>query len=195
MKYVVLCIVVFVVLILPACAHAGPDYETRQGFDVYLGGESGPSEDDVTAAIDFAIEVIIANGIYTRAEMNSAMRSMADKTSIRVRAIEADMGFWCGSSSPTSYCWGRHWPLEKLIEIVNQPCIANTALVHEILHWAHWEVGGVIDHEHLDVRMFVSACRQLPRDDHRACVLHTSERLANVALCVSRCGEGCLLTE
>jgi hypothetical protein len=193
MKYVALA-VFCLILIVPACGHAGADYETKHGFDVWLNGQSGPDEDDLEAAVDYALAIIVAKGIYTQEQVDRAMKREGDHTIVQVREIISDMGFWCGRDSPTNYCWGRFWHTDMVIEITNQECIATTAMVHEMLHWAHWAIEGISDIAHEDTRMFVSACRNVPKDEQNECMKNTAERAANVALCLDVCGS-CLMED
>jgi len=191
-KYALLTITI-IVLWAPAvaCAHSGADYRTKHGFQVFLQGEEGPDKAELEAAIDEALANLVAHGIYTRAQIDRAVADYADLTQFRLRVNEGTMGFWCGESSPTGYCWGRFWSNYMVIEIVNQACIASTATVHEILHWAQWTIEGVIDIEHKDHRLFVSGCRDVPADMLIDCSKTTVERSTNWQLCLDRCGELC----
>lgn len=193
MKYVV-AIIFCIVLIVPACAH-GVSYETKHGFDVYLGTQSGPDQEELEAAVDMALATLVSKGIYTQKQVDRAIKEKGDFTSVHVREIENDTGFWCGKSSPSGYCWGRFWHQDLMIEITNQECISSTAMVHEMLHWAHWVTERRTDINHEDTRMFVSACRNVPAADQVNCMKNTVERTANLLLCVDRCGDLCVTAE
>ena len=182
-------------MLFSSCGSTDVSYETKHGFAVYLGDQVGPSKEDLESAIDMALAAIVANGVYTQKQVDTAMKKYGDSTIVRVKPIENNMGFKCGASSPTGYCWGRFWHNDRVIEITHQACVAQTAMVHEMAHWAHYLIAGIVDSKHEDIRMFVSACRQVDDEYRRSCVVNSVERLANVAVCLDRCEGECLLEE
>lgn len=182
----------FLFLACSAACGTTADYVTKQGFPVYLNGSPGPGRSEMNMAIDNIVAVLRQKKLYTDKQLKRALSKWAHRVEIQIREND-DHGFWCGTAtSPTGYCWGRFDQNALILETVFQPCIASSAIGHELIHFFNWAIGHYMDYNHADSRFFAQGCRSaVPDDQEPACMRASAERTSNMLICEALCGDLC----
>jgi hypothetical protein len=169
---------------------AQPDYVTRHGLAAYLNSQPGPSKDEVEAATEIVISVLVdrVGGAYSRSQLEHQLDTHWEAYTL---VVHPGNWFEC-AGSPTGKCAGQFHPYYRTIEVTHERCVAVSALAHELLHFFNWLIEGRVDSEHSNPTMFATACAAVPAADRGDCMRHSVENLSNIELCRQFCPElGC----
>jgi hypothetical protein len=199
-------------------------YLTEHGFNVYCDSKTQCyDKDQIEKATDLVIDELVwrVGEPYTYKRIYDFLEDFSGWNEIYVLeekvgekgscATEKDpdracRGFECPNTiSPSGWCAGTHWVRKfcqknncieySEMKVIKKDCISTCALVHELIHFFQYYIGGQFhDYHHETVPLWSGACTEelYPDvDDRKECKRTSVKRQANWNLCKEYCGDLC----
>ena len=179
---------------------------TRHGFVIAVDHELY-AKGEIEAITDELIDFLIRENIYTQQEIFSALTSRANEYRIYVTKGRRSLCETPAGTERECYafpCLGTECTGEfvggRSITYIYNNCIANTALVHELIHFFDYAIKDYIDSGHSNPRMFAHGCmlqysnsRTDPDNEKKRekCLRNVAEIKVNVDFYIKNYGTWC----
>lgn len=184
-------------ILLQSCSAQSYQFSFYTSHNFPLYSESGISEnkESVEYATEVLIEVLSEMKIYSEDRMYDVLANRAAESKIFVKNkqrascsytdgfktyITVCEGFRC-KYGPYGWCTGQYRTSGE-IEYVYEKCIANSSLVHELIHFFDYEIDNFVDSMHKNKQKFKYGCLwYYPKDSKELlqCMANTAENVAN----------------